>query len=88
MLRNHHIIQAEYAYGTVFISDKISKPRKPKATVALQVFVCYWGLRWLLKEKGIGLTINQFTGGKSAFTVQRLCEVKCLYSAHDPAFYK
>lgn len=84
------MIQAEYAYGTVFISDKILKPRMPKATVALQVFVCYWGSLWLPKEKGIGLPVNQFTEGKSAFTVQWFCEVKSLYSVllHDPAFYK
>lgn len=41
------MIQAEYAYGTAFITGKILKPRKTKATVALQVFVIgvycgYW----------------------------------------------
>lgn len=84
------MIQAEYVYGTVFNTDNILKPRKPKATVALQVFDCYWGLWWLLKEKGIGLPVNQYTGGKSAFTVQQFCEVKCLYYVlpHDPTIYK
>lgn len=45
------------------------------------LFIVYWGLLWLLKEKGTGLPANQFAGGKTAFTVQWLCEVKRWYSA-------
>lgn len=36
--------QIEYAYGTVFFSDKLLKPKSSKAVRMLQICVYYYGL--------------------------------------------
>lgn len=39
-LKTSHV-HTGYGYGTVFISDKVSKARNPQAAVKLQIFVYY-----------------------------------------------